>query len=305
MTKPHCLALFLMFGLVWYAKGDEKPAEPERKEEKKPTTLGGNFEVEAVKDITYCEGDEADAVKHKLDLFLPKGQKDFPVLFFVHGGTWSSGDRKLYGPLGETFAKNGIGTVIISYRLSPKVQHPAHIEDVAKAFAWTVRNIAKHGGNAEQIFVSGHSAGGHLSALLATDEKYLKAEKLDRTSIKAAIPLSGVYTIVPAGKLATVFGKDADVARDASPLTHVTDKLPPFLILYADKDIATIDKVSETFCEAIKKKKGEASAVKIEDRTHITIITKLAASDTDPATVAMLTFIAKQTGRKLIEKESK
>src|SRR5262245_63836394 len=105
------------------------------------------FEVEVVADIDYYKGDDADKIKHKLDLYLPKGQKDFPVLFFVHGGAWKSGDRKLYGKLGETFAKNGVGTVIISYRLSPKVQHPAHIEDVAKAFAWTVKNIAKHGGN--------------------------------------------------------------------------------------------------------------------------------------------------------------
>src|SRR5262249_162151 len=208
MISHRSLGLFLVFGAVWaLAWAEPAPAAGPVKlasEEKKPT-LGGSFEVTAVKDIAYFEGEGADPAKHKLDLYLPRGQKDFPVLFFIHGGTWSSGDRKLYAPLGETFAKNGVGVVIISYRLSPKVQHPAHIEDVAKAFAWTVNNIGKHGGNPEQIFVSGHSAGGHLSALLATDDTYLKAEKLTVGNIKGVLALSGVYTVVPVGKLATVF----------------------------------------------------------------------------------------------------
>jgi acetyl esterase/lipase len=168
-----------------------------------------------------------------------------------------------------------------------------------------VNNIAKHGGNAEQIFVSGHSAGGHLAALLTTDERYLKAEKLAVSNIKGVIALSGVYTIVPAGKLATVFGKDLEVAREASPITHVKEGLPPFLIVYADKDFATCDKVSEEFCKLIQKKKGEASTLKVADRTHVSIMVKVATSDTDPATVAMFEFIAKHTGRKQIEKESK
>src|SRR5437016_9492663 len=103
------------------------------------------FEVHKVLDVPYYQGADADP-KHKLDLYLPKDQKDFPVLFFVHGGAWKSGDRKIYGRLGEMFARNGIGTVIPSYRLSPKVVHPAHIQDVAEAFAWTVKNINTYGG---------------------------------------------------------------------------------------------------------------------------------------------------------------
>src|SRR6266566_1423929 len=74
---------------------------------------GGHFEVDVVKDIPYYAGDDADAAKHKLDLYLPKGHKDFPVLFFVHGGTWQRGDRSRYVKLGDRFARNGIGTVVI------------------------------------------------------------------------------------------------------------------------------------------------------------------------------------------------
>src|SRR5262245_54947552 len=99
--------------------------------EKKPAVkTGGNYDVASVLGLAYHEGDGADPVRHKLDLYLPKGVKDFPVLFFVHGGAWRSGTKELYGPLGRVFSRNGIGTVVINYRLSPAVQHPAHVQDV-------------------------------------------------------------------------------------------------------------------------------------------------------------------------------
>src|SRR5262249_5248660 len=147
---------------------------------------------------SYYDGEDADKNKHKLDLYLPKGKKDFPIMFFVHGGAWVSGDRNyfgIYSSIGQAFARNGIGAVVISYRPSPKVQHPEHIKDVARAFAWTHKNIGKHGGNPDAILLCGHSAGGHLVALLATDEGYLRSEGLTLKAIKGAIPMSGVYLI--------------------------------------------------------------------------------------------------------------
>jgi acetyl esterase/lipase/peroxiredoxin len=279
-----------------------KPAAPEKST---PTVkIGGNFEVEAIKDIAYYEGDGADQNKHKLDLFVPKGQKDFPVLLFIHGGGWTSGDRKMYGRLGETFAKNGVGTVIISYRLTPQVQHPGHIEDVARAFAWTHANISKHGGRADQIFVTGHSAGGHLAALLATNETYLKPHKLSLREIKGAMPLSGVYSITP-GRLEKVFGKDEEVCVSASPIKHVSGKEPPFLIVYADGDSANCASQSEKLCETLTSKKVEASVLKVKDRTHVTIMMRLAMNEADTATQALLEFIAKHSDLKLKVREEK
>ena len=108
------------------------------------------FEVETVKGLTYCDGLAEDAAKHKLDLYLPRGKKDFPVFFFVHGGSWRTGDRSRHAALGSLFARFGIGAVIISYRLAPHVHHPAQIEDVANAFAWTHAHIAQYGGRIDQ-----------------------------------------------------------------------------------------------------------------------------------------------------------
>ncbi|HJZ59149.1 MAG TPA: alpha/beta hydrolase, partial [Gemmataceae bacterium] len=96
--------------------------------------------------IAYRDDEDADPERHRLDVYAPQGQKGFPVLFFVHGGTWKSGNKNLYAALGNTFARTGIGVVIINYRLSPKVVHPAHVEDVARAFAWTREHIREYGG---------------------------------------------------------------------------------------------------------------------------------------------------------------
>jgi acetyl esterase/lipase len=294
-------------------RDEEKKPEPtevrleeaEKKSADAPRVMvGGHYEVKAVKDVAYYEGDGADPKKHKLDLYLPKGQKDFPVLFFIHGGAWTIGDRSWYGKLGETFAKNGVGTVVISYRLTPQVQHPGHVEDVARAFAWTHDNIAKHGGKSDQVFVSGQSAGGHLAALLATNDTYLKAHKLSPKDIKGVVAISGVYAIVP-GMMERIFGKGKEAAESASPLKHVSGKEPPFLILYADKDMPTIDLMSEQLQKALTKEKVEANCVVMKDRNHIDSIMKLAANEDDPATQAMLEFIAKHSGMKLKPREEK
>jgi acetyl esterase/lipase len=305
LRRPSSLlpVLLLLLAAAWprVAAAEEPASKPVRPEEKKET-LGSRFEVVATKDIPYYEGEAPDSVKNKLDIYVPKGQKDFPVLFFIHGGSWSSGDRKLYATFGNVFARNGVGTVIISYRLSPKVQYPAHIQDVARAFAWTVKNIAAYGGNPREIFVSGHSAGGHLAALLATNDRFLKAEKLDRSSIKGVIPLSGIYRIPP-GLMPSVFGKDPRLCRDASPLLFIPDKLPPFLIGYADNDMKNFDTFAENFCKALKDKKIEATTLKVNDRSHLTIMIRLALSETDPCAEAMLKFIAEHTGRQLVTKD--
>jgi acetyl esterase/lipase/peroxiredoxin len=285
---------------VRFEEGDKKPAD----EEKKQVMIGGRYEVKAVKDVAYYEGENADAKKHKLDLYLPKDKKDFPVLFFIHGGAWTIGDRWMWVNLGETFAKNGIGSVVISYRLTPQVKHPGHIEDVARAFAWTHENIGKYGGKKDQIFVSGQSAGGHLAALLATNETYLKAHKLSQKDIKGVVAISGVYTIIP-GLMDGVFGKGKEAAESASPLKHVSGKEPPFLILYADKDLPTLPAMAKQLHEALKEQKVESSLVVMKDRNHIDSIMKLAAREDDPATQEVLQFIAKHSGMKLKPRDEK
>ncbi len=154
-----------------------------------------------VLDVRYAPGAGA---RHTLDVFVPQpGGRKRPVVLFVHGGTWMVGDKNHFGVyrgVGRFLASNGVVAVVPNYRLSPRVKHPEHVKDVARAFAWCRRNAARYGGDPDCIFLAGHSAGGHLVALLATDESYLKDPSLGlddgaRKAIKGVIGLSGVYRV--------------------------------------------------------------------------------------------------------------
>ena len=262
-------------------------------------TPPGTFAVEAVKDVAYYDGPGADKVKHRLDLYLPRGQKDFPVLFFVHGGAWQRGDKAMLGiyrSLGSFYARQGVGAVVINYRLSPSVAHPEHIKDVARAFAWTHKNIARYGGRPDRIFVSGHSAGGHLISLLVTDDSYLKAEGLSTRDIRGAIALSGVYR-VPDRYLNAVFGTDPEVRKQASPIEHVRAGLPPFLIVYGDSDLPGCDRdPSEAFARALRDKGDKAETLEVRECGHINVLMNAALPDT-PVSRAIFAFIAANAGK--------
>ncbi|MGE3806039.1 MAG: alpha/beta hydrolase [Gemmataceae bacterium] len=285
MIRSMLLGL-VVIGLVAPVRGEEAKAAK---------VAAKTYEVEVSRDVDYYQGVDADEVRHKLDIYSPKGAKNCPVILFVHGGAWRHGAKQflgIYEALGKHWAKEGVVFVVPNYRLTPKVQHPEHIRDVARAFAWTHKNIGKYGGSPEQLFVCGHSAGGHLCALLATNEKYLKAEGLGLDTIKGAMPLSGVYRIPDKSWLFdAAFGKDTDNRRDASPQANINGKTPPFLIICADQDFPYCGKdTSEPFCKALQGKKCDASFMEIADRNHMTLIV-YASRAGDPVADAMRQFI--------------
>jgi acetyl esterase/lipase len=252
------------------------------------------LEVETIKDVAYYDGADAHPVKHKLDLYIPKGQKDFPVLLFVHGGSWRHGDKNgqlgTYSNIGSFYARHGIGTVVINYRLSPQVKHPEHIKDVARAFAWTHKNIGKYGGKADQVFVCGHSAGAHLVSLLVTDNTYLKMAGLGVEDVRGVIAMSGVYDL--GEKLfPSVFGTDSEVRRKASPIRQVKAGLPPFLILYADDDFPGCGREpSAAFARALKEKSNKVETMEITDSNHYKMVLS-AAVEGEAVPRAVLKFI--------------
>jgi acetyl esterase/lipase len=178
--------------------------------------------VKVVRDVPYCIGPERDQRRHQLDLFLPEGKTEFPVVVLIHGGAWMMGDNRccgLYSSVAEFLAAEGIGVVLPNYRLSPGVRHPEHVKDVARAVAWTHAHIGDFGGCPERIFLVGHSAGGHLVSLLASDPRYLHSVGLRIADIKGVIAVSGVYRVPP--------GKEAVAIGGASPLGFSLDEVAP------------------------------------------------------------------------------
>ncbi len=241
--------------------------------------------VEVRKDMVYTEGDPADMSKHKLDLYLPKDKKNFPVLMFIHGGAWSSGDRSMYGLIGYGFARLGMAVAIPSYRLMPKNPHPAQIEDVAAAFAWVYENLPQLGGDIKRLYLIGHSSGGHLAALLALDRGYLQKYKIPVSAVRGVAALSGLYDVsrLPG------FRSDPG-ARDASPLHLIHSHAPPFLVSYCQWDYAGLPKQARDFTTALKKDFVAAQLTYIPRENHVSELMNL-WSDDDPLRSAILNFI--------------
>jgi acetyl esterase/lipase len=236
-----------------------------------PAQISANVEMQA--GISYTDGDPADADKHKLDLYLPRDKKNFPVLVFLHGGSWRTGDRSQYVALGDRLARVGIGVAIPSYRLMPQNPHPAQVEDAAAAFAWVVKNISQRGGDASRIYLSGHSAGAHLAALLALDEKYLAKFDLPRKSIRSVIAMSGIYNV---DKLDTfLVAAGAGDKHDASPLAHAHSGAPPFLISYCQWDYFGLPKQARDFILGLKKNFVAAELLYVPGENHISEVISL------------------------------
>ena len=251
-------------------------------------------EVEQTKDISYCEGSAEDAAKHKLDIYvpkdLPKGKTNAPVLFFVHGGAWKSGDRSNYVPLGNRYAREGIITVVPSYRLAPKHPHPAQIEDVAAAFAWTVRHIAEYGGDTNRIYAAGHSAGGHLVALLALDGDYLAKYQLSPKALRGVFAWSGVYNLTIGESQESVIGKDMPGRRAASPLFYVKAGAPPFIVTYCQWDYFSLPGQAREFYQALRQAGVDAELLYVPRESHISEMLSVPRAK-DPTVTAALRFM--------------
>ena len=179
--------------------------------------------------------------KDKLDLYLPEGRTNAPVIVSYYGNQLMGGDKSEDAYVGRRFAAAGFVTAVVNYRLSPAVSHPAHVQDAAASFAWVKRHIKEYGGNPDRVFVIGYSAGAYLAALLSTDPRYLAAHKLSPRDIRGVVPVSAFYLVEGRGvapdRDKSVWGTDRErlggrIARTSSPRRAA----PPMLILYAERD---------------------------------------------------------------------
>jgi acetyl esterase/lipase len=252
-------------------------------------------------EVDYVEGEGADPVKHTLDIFQPEGQQGLPVLLFFHGGVWQRGDKAAYTNMGQALARRGILTLVVNYRLTPTVQHPGHVQDAARATAWALENVERFGGRKDRVFLSGHSAGGHLVTLLLFDPSYLKAVGHAPEELAGVIALSGVFDLTRPiddtpeggfeGFIFPPFGRDKAVRMAASPVSHLRAVRPPLLVLLAGEDYKDMRQQSRDFVTALKARKLPVSFLTIPGRGHFELVQQI-GSDKDPTTEHLVRFIS-------------
>ena len=263
------------------------------------------------RDIPYATAHE----RQVLDVHAPPGAKDLPVVFWIHGGGWQTGDKSMVALKPKAFTDAGFLFVSINHRLLPTVEMDAITRDVASALGWVHKNIATHGGDPTRLLVMGHSSGGQLAALMCTDNRYAKAEGFSLTMIKGCVPVDADTFDIPAIievaetrarvhqlPLPTYghrqkFGNDSAKHRDFSAVTHVAPNkgIPPFLILH----IAGHPDTGAQARRLAAVLGGAGISVKVvagRETTHASINDNLGAPN-DPVTAELFAFLAKVLDR--------
>ena len=251
--------------------------------------------------------------RQMLDVYAPTTGKNLPVVVWIHGGGWHSGDKKDVMQKPQAFTDKGFVLVSINYRLqvwtdpqlSPGVTIKQIAEDVARAIHWTHDHAKDFGGDPNTIIVMGHSAGAQLAALVCTDDRYLKAEKLSLSIIKGCVPVDGDTYDLPM-RIATVHKKgdkklaerdkqrfgDEAMQKDLSSITHVAKgkHIPPFLILHVADHPETRGQ-SQRLLQVLEAAGISARAYPAEGKNHTTINVDLGLAD-DPATREIFAFLS-------------
>jgi len=270
--------------------------------------------------LAPCAGAQAQVVKRdipyaapaherqRLDVYSPPHAKGLPVVFWVHGGGWQTGDKASVQVKPQAFMDRGFVFVSTNYRLLPDVDMGTIVRDIARSIRWVHDHIADYGGDPRRLLVMGHSAGAQLAALVCTDERYLKAEGLSLAIIKGCVPVDGDTFDVPAiietaetrrrvhGQPQATnghrekFGNDPAKHRDFSAVTHVVGEkgIPPFLIMHVAEHPDTSAQ-AQRLASVLKKAGVPVTVFGARESTHNKINVDLGVPD-DPGTKAMFAF---------------
>lgn len=215
--------------------------------------------------------------RQKLDVYVPTdGATPAPVVVFFYGGAWNQGNKEAYAYVAQALTSQGYITVIADYRLYPEVIFPVFIKDAAKAVAWVHENIADYGGNPQQVFIMGHSAGAHIAAMLVLDERYLQAYDGDNSWFAGFIGLSGPYDFkLTSDLLRGIFGPPADYP-ETQPINFVDGGNPPVLLMHGkdDQRVETLD--TRLLTKKIQAAGGPVTMKLYEDTGHVWMIASLA-----------------------------
>ena len=197
-----------------------------------------------VSNISYmASSDDAYRMERcKVDVSSPVGATNLPVLIFFHGGGLTSGTRHF-----PKVNRDEMVVVTAGYRLSPQATYPAFIEDAAAAVAWTLQHAQQYGGDPKKVFVSGHSAGGYLTAMIGMDPRWLKPYGLSPNDLAGIIPISAqVTTHFNVKKMLKYEGKQyRPLITPEAPLYYCSSNLPPICIITGDRKIEFLCRVEE------------------------------------------------------------
>lgn len=257
-------------------------------------------------DVAYVESGHPRQV---LDIYTSGNDRELPVIFWIHGGGWQTGDKSDVQIKPRVFTERGYVFVSTNYRLLPEVDMETLVDDVAEAFGWVYRNIERYGGDPQRIYVMGHSAGAQLAALICTDDRYLKDQDVPFEVLQGCVPVDGdtydIPAIIMTAELRQTlhqlplptfghrvkFGNDPDKHVHFSAVTHVAKGkgIPPFLILHVAGHPNTTAQ-ARRFAHVLAAADVAVTVFAARETTHSKLNQDLGRPD-DPATEKLFEFL--------------
>lgn len=210
--------------------------------------------------------------RNRLDVYAPHDARNAPTLLFIHGGSWQGGDKSGHAFVGESLARAGYVVGVMNYRLAPQHRYPSYVQDGAAALKWLRDHAREFGGSPENLFVSGHSAGGFNAAELVDNARWLAEVNVPVSSIRGVIGIAGPYSYDFRQYQSRVAFPEGGDPGDIMPDRHIRPDAPPHLLLVAEKD-TTVHPQNALNMEAALKKAGiPVQRVVLPRLNHVTVI---------------------------------
>lgn len=232
-------------------------------------------------DIAYGTGE-----REKLDYFYSgdgSSEDKGPLLIYIHGGYWQRGDKSMYSFVTEAFIKHGISVAVINYNLTPSVRMGQIPPQIRKALAWCFHNADDLKFDREQIHVTGHSAGGHLAAMMMATDWPLFNNRLPVDLVKTGIPISGVFELEPIVHTSLNEGPQMDIeeALAESPTFIPIATNAPQLVVYGGGESAAFHRQSKDYADKFRTEDRQMELYEVPVEDHFGELERLAEDDSE------------------------
>jgi arylformamidase len=237
------------------------------------------------RDLRYGPGP-----KETLDLFLPPGRPR-GTFVFLHGGYWRALDKGDFSFVANPFIAQGFAVAVANYDLCPDVSIGAIVDECRRAVAWVIRDGAAHGATPDRVVVGGHSAGGHLAAMLFTSD--WTAWGLSRDPIAGGVSLSGVHDLAPMVQFSfnTDFRLDEAEAARQSPALRTPRSTAPLVLAAGADETSEFVRQTRILWDAWPRNRpvGASAPMLIAGRNHFSVVVDFAdpGSELTRATLAL------------------
>lgn len=228
-------------------------------------------------DVAFGPGPE-----ETLDIYLPENPgANLPINVFLHGGYWFSRHKDDFRFMAKGLAARGGILVIVNYALIPSVNMTELVRQCRAAVAWTFENAATFGGDAGRIHVSGHSAGGHLTAMMMTTDWTAFGDTLPADLVKSGSAISGIYDLEPIrlGFMQETLGFTTEDVAAFSPIGLTPATKAPLIVSVGGSETDEFIRQSEEFVPVWKQAGINCSLMVVPGMNHFTILGEMAEAD--------------------------